>query len=533
MQNQQKVKLLTKQELQIWLTSFCILTLSFCPIIFNFIWGNHDWMPLIKSTNLTSGFIEGRISQYLFTKLLLDGHILPILNTLLGFLIYTLSLTILSSRFFEFKSTSFKSIFIVSAIATLPYINEITYFQFIVFSQLCWPLIITLSLLFAKQASIKHPFLNTFLCFALLFLSIAGYPASSNLYVVATVLYIFKNYTTNNNLKLSLLKLLPFLISFILSFALLYVVYNYLKNNNLMIKLYNNETTTILDIFIKTPTIFIQSIQSLLQPQPFFSIYFKLLTFSFVVLFIYTTFYKYIKLTNTFFFLCFIFAIFISLKFSALLTNETKGEYFAEHDPISFMIRADFYAIPCFILFCLYYILQNSSQFLQNIAFIFLILIISTNINNNLNYSKVQNFGFTAETILLNKITNQITSSKNFNNNNYYTVVQAGELPLRQKYYQPYSNEKYGFYTLKTPYVRHWIPDEFHNFYEVSKYVKSGSAIYPNDISTEMADFLSKQITYWPSPNSIFVNDKYAIIALTKEGQEAIQSQFSSLSRGL
>ena len=48
-----------------------------------------------------------------------------------------------------------------------------------------------------------------------------------------------------------------------------------------------------------------------------------------------------------------------------------------------------------------------------------------------------------------------------------------------------------------------------------------------------MADFLSKQITYWPSPNSIFVNDKYAIIALTKEGQEAIQSQFSSLSRGL
>jgi hypothetical protein len=300
-----------------------------------------------------------------------------------------------------------------------------------------------------------------------------------------------------------------------------------------MIKLYNNETTAPLDIFLKTPTIFIKSIQSLLQPQPFFSLHFKLLTFTCIVLFIYTIFYKHLNITNVFISLCFVFAIFISLKFSALLTNETNGEYFAKHDPISFMIRTDFYAIPCFILFCVYYILQNSHQFLQNITFISLILIITININNNLNYSKVQNFGFTAETTLLNKITNQITSSKDFNNYNYYTIIQAGELPLRQKYYQPYSNEKYGFYTLKTPYVRHWIPDEFHNFYEATKYVKSGSAIYPDDISTEMADFLSTKINYWPSPNSIFVNDKYAIIALTKEGQKAIQSQFSTLPRGL
>lgn len=85
------------------ITAFGLLCLCFSPLLVNFIWGNHDWLPLIHGNPLLSGLIEGRFSQYILLNLLLDGKILPVLNILLGFIFYTAALFLLYRRFFAFS----------------------------------------------------------------------------------------------------------------------------------------------------------------------------------------------------------------------------------------------------------------------------------------------------------------------------------------------------------------------------------------------------------------------------------------------
>lgn len=63
------------------ITAFGLLCLCFSPLLVNFIWGNHDWLPLIHGNPLLSGLIEGRFSQYILLNLLLDGKILPVLTS--------------------------------------------------------------------------------------------------------------------------------------------------------------------------------------------------------------------------------------------------------------------------------------------------------------------------------------------------------------------------------------------------------------------------------------------------------------------
>ena len=123
---------LSKNAISTWIIATLVLCLNFAPLLFNFTWGNHDWMPLLAGSTLKSGLIEGRFSQYIFINLLFDGNILPILNIVFGFLLYTLSIVLLTTKVFSFNTKSFASNIIILSAITLPYIIEILYFQFIV-----------------------------------------------------------------------------------------------------------------------------------------------------------------------------------------------------------------------------------------------------------------------------------------------------------------------------------------------------------------------------------------------------------------
>ena len=529
MLNLKSIKLLTKTELNLWFYSFIFLSLSFSPLIFNFIWGNHDWNPVLNGNSLHSGLIEGRITQFLFLNFLLDGHIFPILNICLGFLAYTLSIVILTTRFFEFEASYLKTSIIIILISTLSYINEIIYFQFIIFSQLIWPLIITLSLLCYKKAVSSNTILYTILSTILLYTSIAGYPASANLFVTAISLYLIQQYNTHSSIKLIFKQSIPFIIILSISFFLLIISYEYLRNQNVMMDKYNTSTSSLIEIIQKLPTIFILSIKSLLQPQPFFSIAYKLLSSIFCLGFGYIYIYNHKNKKDMAIRILLILAVFISIKFSALLTSENNDSYFPKHDPIAYMVRADFYSIPCFILFCLFYILKTTPKSIQNITILLSTFLIFININQNLNYSKVQLLGFNSEINLLNRITSRIENSFAFNPKNFYTVVQTGDIPLRSRYYTPQPFEKYGFYNLQVALVRHWLPHEFYNFYHPSNFVLSNSAINPHELTRQMVLFLSQKVKTWPSHTSTFVNNKYAVIALSDEGRKMLQEQFKNL----
>ncbi|MBO5441805.1 MAG: hypothetical protein J6A09_04500, partial [Alphaproteobacteria bacterium] len=100
--------LIKKNELSLWLTAFITLCLCFLPLLCGFVWGNHDWLPLKNGTNLTSGLIEGRFTQFILPFFLLSGQILPVFSQLLGFAFYAAALVLLLTRFFEIKANNIR-----------------------------------------------------------------------------------------------------------------------------------------------------------------------------------------------------------------------------------------------------------------------------------------------------------------------------------------------------------------------------------------------------------------------------------------
>ena len=514
-----------KPELKLWLYVFAALIIVFLPLLLHFIWGNHDWQPLIYDNHYRSGLIEGRFSQYVFLNILLMGKILPILNILLGLALYTLALVLLYTRFFEFELHPHTALILIS-VGLLPYINEILYFQFIVFSQLSWPLIIVLSLICCKKASSsKHFILYTIAGFLILLFAIGGYPATANLFVTATTLWLITQYTSQYQIKHLILKALPFLISLIFSFLCLYIIYGWLMKHNLMMNLYNNQTMgpkeLILNIF---PTLS-GALHSLIQPQPFFSLTLKSVISGIFLLYAGYEIYSCNKISQKITMTGLFIVLLICLKFSALLTKETSDNAFAVYDPIIHMVRTDFYTIPCLILVALAKFYQSKPVFLKNITFITALILIILSTKADLYFIKTQKLGFIAEDLLQQRLNNRLQENPAYKYQNLYTVVQAGELPLRTRYYQPSVLEKYGYYTLQIPYGRHWIAFEYYNFFEPTPFVREGTTIQLDNNTTPIAEFIT-QIAVWPNEKSIYMDNNKAIIALTPKGKKMLIDQF-------
>lgn len=519
---------LKKPEIKLWLVAFSFLTIIYLPLLFNFIWGNHDWQPLVNDSSLRSGLIEGRFAQYIFLNTFLMGKILPILNILLGFLFYSLALVLLYTRFFGFEIKKSGYIAIITA-AVLPYINEILYFQFIVMSQLTWPLIVTLSLLCADKAyHSKHFALYTLLCFLFLFLAIGGYPACVNLFVTAACLKLLQDITEKSTVKNFIRQGLPYLVSLGVAFLFIFLIYNKLQQRHLMLNLYNNQYLSVSDLILKIlPTVKV-SLLSLMQPQPFFSLSYKITTTIIILGFVYVEIFNNKRTIKQHITVCLLlFILLLCLKFSSWLSNDVPGEYFADNDPSSFMVRTDFYAIPCLILFALS-ILSNKTKLIKNLTVLLSFLLFWQSTNADLNFSKTHIFGFKAEANLQQRLNLRLFEHPNYNPQSYLTIVQSGELPLRHRYYQPKPYEKYGLYTLNTPYTRHWIAFEYYNFYEPKPFVREGTFINPTDITPEMANFLS-DMTIWPKDDAVYVDGNYAIMALTPEGKKQLSEQFKNL----
>lgn len=518
----------------LWIVPLIILCISFSPLLFNFIWGNHDWLPLIQDNHLTSGLIEGRFSQYLLLKLLLMGKILPILNIIIGFFFYSLSLYCLGKYYFKFQPTKLSTILYTSAAASLPYIIEILYFHFITLSLLSWTFIITLSLI-ATQKATEKSFIQWEICgLVLLYIALGGYPGCINMYVTAVCCRLIQlrivkqlNYTQLSK------HILAHAINLILALGLLKITFDYLQQNHLMMNMYNSQAASPIELIQKLPTIIQAGIIGFTETQPFLSFSLKGILSTIFIIFlisVFTQIFKPHKNTgNILLILILILGLLVSLKFSAWLISNNADNAFAKLDPSTSMVRTDFYSYPILILFCLCFIQEQKKQILKNISFICAVFLLLTNINTNLNFSKIHLLGFNAENKLLERIINRLENHPQYLTNNLYTIIQAGEIPLRPQYYQKKPNEKYGYYTLNTPYSRHWIAFEYYNFYAPQNFVQEGTSIKPEEITPEMITFLSTQMTSWPHPYSVYVDDKYAIIALTPEGKELLRNQFKLL----
>lgn len=528
-----KMLKLPKSIISAWIIASMALCINFSPLLFNFLWGNHDWTPLIANNDIKSGLIEGRFSQYIFLNLLFDGNVLPILNISFGFIAYSLSLILLTVKIFNFSIKGLSKVIILISIITLPYIIEILYFQFICLTQLIWPLVITISIYYAKKATEENKIINTLVSSALLLLATGGYPASINMYITISCLLFMQNKNTHfKEIKSNIIKFCPYIISAVSSLILLKITYIYLQNNHLMLNLYNNSTIGISDLLYKIPHTIKIGILSLIQPQPFFSLIFKITTFTIFAIFSATYIFSQktskAKIIHT----ILILILLLSIKLSAFLTNETADNYFAQFDPIAFMVRTDFYSIPTLILFSAFYLNNQKNYLYKNIIFVFSLILLWINILANYNFSKTFILGFKAENLLTDRVTSRILSHPDFIHQKKYSLLQIGEFSLRHKYYIPDILEKYGYYTLNTPFTRYWTAQEYYNFYTPDVFVKNSNTLSINNIDKNFEEFISAKIKTWPNKDSIFINKSHIIVILTEEFKKTFQQQFNLLEQG-
>lgn len=109
-----------KTDISALLISFLIINFTFLYHSLNFMWGNHDVGFIKTEVLLSSGFHEGRFTQFIPYRLLTDGQILPILNNLLGFSFLTLGLWLLAKYWHLPQSRLNYALFIIF-FATEPY----------------------------------------------------------------------------------------------------------------------------------------------------------------------------------------------------------------------------------------------------------------------------------------------------------------------------------------------------------------------------------------------------------------------------
>ncbi len=520
---------LSKTETSCWLWMYAALCLFFLSLILRFTWGNHDWLLILNDVPLTTGLVEGRFSQYLLINIFLSGKILPVLNIALGFLFYTLALTLLCTRFFKFSAAAFADKLCLIAVATLPYIIEILYFHFITFSLLSWSLIIVFSLLAAQKTLEKNMTRNILLSAFLLFLAIGGYPPAACLYATAACLYIMQNLPTSTNIKKLAKLTFPFAAVMVLAFLPLPFIYQWLKHNGIMIELYNTETETFISLLQKIPLTLSLALKSLCQPQPFFSLGFKITTTGIIGTFLYLFLRKCRRKHNLLIGIPATLALLLALKLPAWLSRETAENYYATLDPAAFMVRADFYAVPCLLLFAVFYLRKYAKLWCNNLLLTAVLLMLFLNINADYAFVKAHLLGFKAENLLLERITERFQAHENYQKNQIYHITQTGEFSLRSKYYAQTPNEKYGYYTLAVPFTRYWLAAEHFNFYAPSPFAANQTGIPPELITPQMIDFINDKTAVWPSKKALFLNEQFGIIALTPAGKLLFTNQFNNL----
>lgn len=519
-----------KEDAPILISVIIALCLAFSPLLFNFIWGNHDWLPLINDNRLSHGLIEGRFSQYLLQNIFLMGKILPLANILLGFFFYTLALYLLCRYYYGFQASRLVTALFLCSMATLPFMVEILYFHFITFSLLSWPLIVVLALLCCRRAGTSHPFIFTMAGTLLLLFALGGYPPVVNLFVTAAACRLIGEYCLENKpFKTVCKSAVPYLISLFLAFLLLVGIFAWLQENHRMLPLYNSQASTLMELIKKLPQTLAISLQSFIIPQSFLPLPLKVATSIAFLLFSGLFLFRSTSISDLFLRILMILLLLLAVKFSAWLVNETSDSAFAAVDPAAFMIRADFYGFPALLLFCLIY-LHRRNQGLKNIALLLAVCLLSVGIKNDLAFAKTHLFGFSAENKLLERFISRIQEHPSYQTPQTYTIIQAGELPLRRKYYTPAPHEKLGYYTLNAPYTRHWIAFEYYNFYAPEVFIRGGTSIRPENITPAMATFLTEKIGVWPVANSLYIDDNYVIIALTPEGKELLTGQFRLLT---
>lgn len=473
-----------------------LLTLNLVFMFYqtSFFIGNHDW-DWVKGTeqilSFSTGLFEARYSKFILNVILYGGQILPILNNMCAFIMLSLGMVMLIN-YWKIKENSSK-IIIALAPCVMPFILGWMYFPInIIGNFMAIPLIIG-GLILVERKNIKS---NIYACCCFL-IALGVYPSVAETIIIC---FIIRQITDNVNIKESTKKFIPILSSLVTFKILIYIlsatgiIYAYHYN------IQTPGTTKLFSNIIKAIEIIVKQFHTTL---PFFSLNFKLCGLGLIGL----ATIKMIKNKNN-----------LILWLVAILTTGFTCVLAYNIDDTAFMPRINFYGLG-FLYTGAIAITTSKRGCCKNVSYILSIMLLYISINSTIEAQKVWELGKTAELNLSNRIISRIEENAK---NLPLTPVFAGEYSLRQKYY----NDKFDInspYILERSFVVRHIPSGVYNFYAPDKLFYASSQI--RNLKPEIQSFLQTTTTPYPNVNSIYLDDEYAIILLTKEGIKAIQAQ--------
>ena len=159
-----------------WGVVWGVLATVFSFYMVTFFLGNHDWQFIRYDMPLGGGIWEARITQFVPPWLFSLGRMLPIWNTVLGFMFLS-GATVLLAWWYALKPKMSHVVLFSLLIGLHPYVCASLYYAYLFLSFGCWHFLTVLGLVWAWQFANNHKFYYFIGAMVCLWCALAGYVA--------------------------------------------------------------------------------------------------------------------------------------------------------------------------------------------------------------------------------------------------------------------------------------------------------------------------------------------------------------------
>lgn len=385
----------------------------------NFWWGNHDWGYLLSGASIESGLFEARYSQHLFTILVLDGHILPVLFFLMGFLCIS-GIGICVGKYLEIDSKYWWVIALF--IGANPHIFALFYYVYLIFPFFVWSLVGVLGLLWLEGKVRWYKIVGGVLLYAFV---LGSYPPNlAFIFVLFVVKRLFMYEDGKEDFK-SLVIRFALLGGVFVGAGLIYKCgYAYLiKNNMVNLDMYNIQTKSLSDIIKNIPYEIKMSVLQLFTFFSFMKIKYVLLLSLLVGVGVFVVFKD---ARNSLITLCLVVALFVSSRFAFLLSSNSQFAVFRLMYWGRMALYIAFWAV----------LMRKKDIWVKNFLFFMVVSVLSLFVVRNFEVQKVQNMGFVAGRLFQKRLLDTLIFNKDFNEKGDYISLSFGQPNFREKFYK-------------------------------------------------------------------------------------------------
>lgn len=506
-----------KTALTAWLT-YC-LVYSF--MIFQFCWGNHDWWFLKDRVHISDGFFEARYNQHIFSVLLFNGQILPVVVYLVSFAVIAV-FALLLATYLEVPRTPKNWIIFSLLIGLNPHIFVLFSYVFIMLPFVCWGAVSICVLFLIAQPYRGIKLFSAIICCLLV---LGGYPPIIGFICTAFVakqliLYVIHNVTLKQIMHNSLVFI------FVLGMSL--VIYKFvmillIAGNDDNTEMYNTRMISHTELIKRFFYECMQAGAQLWLKYPFLDEgYWKILLFILLGGCIYTF---YISENKKITFLL-LMILFVASRTAFIVAEKAYLASFR----LSYWGKLGLYAFAWSIL------LHSKKLLIKNLVFAVLVVCLWTFIQIDFEIQKTWNLGFKAERMAHARLSDRIMQNPAFNHQQKYVFLNLGIPFYKQRFYSGKTimedNELLSILTLPADLGEILFWEEENNPVVLKLGVWENRLWRVNDQRFSVFDApyfntdddIFSRLRYWmymeaapyPSEKSIYIDNQYIVVVIDR-----------------